>query len=219
MSILNAIPEQSRKLTVYRLANVPNARETVSKHGVSLSQFDGIVAALDRSRRKHIFQRDSILLDKPFEQRLNTGLIRETRFSDGSHRVFYSALDVSTAECEVCSWIDREGLPNESRYYGEFSATFQGRLKDLRDREDLQSLLTHPTDYSFCNRVGKEAIEQGLDAILTFSARCKGTNVPVFSRDSLDNPVLLANAVVVRSEENSRVVVRIIGASGRVHSA
>ena len=212
MSILYTIPEQCRKLTVYRLASVPHALETVSKHGVSLSQVDGIVAALDGSIRKHIFRRNSILLDKPFEQRINTGLIRQTRFSDGSHRVFYSALDISTAECEVCSWIDREGglLPKESRYYEEFSAIFQGRLKDLRDRAELQLLLTNPTDYSFCNRVRKEAIERDLDAILTFSARCEGTNVPVFSRNSLDKPVFLANAVVVRSEEPQTSLHRVI---------
>ena len=73
--------------------------------------------------------RDSLedLLDEPF--RLRKQFREQTRFSDGSFRVFYSSLDAQTAEAEARHWFMRYmGKPGGSRtmHYHQFSCTFEG---------------------------------------------------------------------------------------------
>lgn len=132
---------------------------------------------------------DRELLDTPFRQKRKR---QPTRFSGGSFPVFYSSLDSETAEAEIRHWAPRfMGRPERPRtaYYCRFRCTFKGVEKDLRPQIGTWPNLTHDSDYTFCNQLGAEAVELGLDGLTTWSARrAQGVNVPVFSRRSLSNP-------------------------------
>lgn len=65
------------------------------------------------------------------------------------------------------------------------SCTFLSLEKDLRSKLAEWPDLTHDTNYTFCNKLGEEARETGIDGLLTPSARHEGTNLPVFNRSSL----------------------------------
>ena len=66
--------------------------------------------------------------------------------------------------------------------------------------------LTHDSDYGFCNALGAEAVESGLDGLLTPSARKDhGTNLPVFRRRAIDNPVVEARVAVTLDPSTGEV--------------
>ena len=113
-----------------------------------------------------------------------------TRFSDGSFSVFYSSLEAETAAAEVRHWLpDRFGQLSTRRtmYYHRFSCVFAGSEKDLRGRETEWPELVG-NDYAFCNQIGEEARQEGLDGLVTPSARHTGTNQPVLQRSALSEP-------------------------------
>ena len=132
------------------------------------------------------------LLDGPFRPRPK--LRRRTRFSYGSFPVFYSALAAETANAEMAYWFrkDYAGDPpgNRTAYYQGFRCTFEGLEKDLRPKAPDWLDLVHDSDYSFCNRLGAEATEQGVDGLVVPSARHEGSNMPVFARQALSGPEL-----------------------------
>ncbi len=112
-----------------------------------------------------------------------------SRFSDGSFRVKYTSLELATAEAEVRHWLPLRAAGTRTPtqfHYSADSYQFSGITKDLRSMSGTWSGLTHPTDYSFCTQLGKEAIAQGLDGLVTPSARrAEGSNLPVFRAASL----------------------------------
>lgn len=134
------------------------------------------------------------LLDKPFESK--SQLTPEpTRFSDGAIRVFYSALEPETAEAEVITGYAKYALNNageeRTAYYRRFACNFQGDVKDLRPHLAAMPCLIQDeiAGYPNCNRIGTEAVSEGLDGLLTPSARKhEGTCLPVFRREALSNP-------------------------------
>ena len=117
-----------------------------------------------------------------------------TRFSDGAYSVFYSSLESETAKAEVRhSFRKYAGKPTATRtaYYSRFSCRFDGSVKDLRPMRTAWSGLTHDSDYRFCNDLGVESVASDLDGLLTPSARRPdGTNLPVFKRRAISNPVV-----------------------------
>ena len=134
------------------------------------------------------------LLDKPFEPKPQLAP-EPTRFSDGSMRVFYSALEPETAEAEVFVWYMKYALNNageeRTAHYRRFACDFQGGVKDLRPHLAALPCLIQDeaAGYPDCNRIGIEAVSEGLDGLLTPSARkIKGTCLPVFRRAALSNP-------------------------------
>ena len=132
------------------------------------------------------------LIDGPFRPR--TKLRNRTRFSDGSFPVFYSALAMETAQAEVAYWFGKvyAGRPQSARtaYYQSFRCTFEGLEKDLRPKKQDWPDLVHDSDYSFCNRLGAEAREQGVDGLIVPSARHEGANMPIFARKAVSDPEL-----------------------------
>ncbi|MFV2035041.1 MAG: RES family NAD+ phosphorylase [Halocynthiibacter sp.] len=123
-----------------------------------------------------------------------------TRFSDGSFPVFYSALEPETAAAEIKYRVPKiVGTPNRPRtvYYSRFSCDFDGSVKDLLSKHVDWHDLTHDSDYSFCNRLGAEAINTELDGLVVPSARRSGgVNLPVFKRRAISNPVIHAIVAV-----------------------
>jgi len=74
------------------------------------------------------------ILDGPFAVKPNLQPY-QTRFSDGSVRVFYSALDSVTAELEQAYWYKRLILQGQRMpirmYYRCVESSFDGNVKDL----------------------------------------------------------------------------------------
>ena len=134
------------------------------------------------------------LLDKPFKPKPQLAP-QATRFSDGTIPVFYSALELETAEGEVASWYVKYALNNASdertAYYRRFTCNFQGDVKDLGPYSEAMPYLIQDkaNGYPHCNRIGAAAVSEALDGLLTPSAQTpKGTCLPVFSREALSNP-------------------------------
>ena len=68
--------------------------------------------------------------------------------------------------------------------------------------------LTHESDYGFCNGLGTEAVASGLDGLLTPSARRPdGTNLPVFRRRAVSNPVAHALVAMTLDPSSGEVAV------------
>ena len=68
--------------------------------------------------------------------------------------------------------------------------------------------LTHDSDYRFCNNLGIEAATSGLDGLLTPSARrTNGTNLPVFRRRAVSNPVVHALVAMTLGPSSGEVAV------------
>ena len=135
------------------------------------------------------------LVDAPFKPKprlWNTGY-PESRYSDGSFPVGYFSLEAETAEAEVHYWFCARfvGKPRGARtaWYSRFTCDFQGDVKNLRPKAVAWPELTHDSDYTFCNKLGDEAVSKDLHGLLAPSARRSGgTNVPVFARRALSNP-------------------------------
>ena len=147
------------------------------------------------------------LIDGPFRPRAK--LRNRTRFSDGSFPVFYSALAAETAEAEVAHWFRKEyaGKPQGDRkvYYQGFRCTFQGLEKDLRPKARDWPDLVHDSDYSFCNQLGAEARDRGIDGLVVPSARHEGANMPIFARRAVTGPELEGIVAMTYSPDTGEV--------------
>jgi hypothetical protein len=146
-----------------------------------LARFDPMVDTLEE------------LCDAPFRPKPRLRKLgRATRFSDGSFPVFYSSLEAETAEAEIRHlYRTFAGKPPGRRtaYYSRFGCDYDGVTKDLRPKATQWPKLVHDDDYRFCNKLGAEAAQLGLDGLLTPSARREtGTNLPVFNRSAIGNP-------------------------------
>lgn len=133
-----------------------------------------------------------------FEVRSAAPLSDQTRFSDGSKRVYYSALDLATTIDERLHWFRKECQPTQvvRLYLRLLQCNFAGSTKNLIPYADALPFLTSEDGYSQCNALANEAIACGLDALLTPSARrAGGTCVPVFSERSLSNPTFTSSHV------------------------
>lgn len=210
MSDLDDFPTALRSCDVYRLARIPKIRTFIAKMGISAVGEQEVVSATMDAGRKFRSQVDlNSLLEFPFETRDSGKPIHSTRYSDGSHRVFYSSLDIRTAERETISWAERKfiGRPNRDRnlHYDEFSCNFTGKVRDISESSSLMKKLTDPDDYRYCNRLGTDAVSLGLDGLVVPSARCSGKNLPVFARPALSSPRRVGFAVLVWRQETKKI--------------
>jgi hypothetical protein len=170
--------------SVFRLANPPQAPQAYHSLGMTSQQIVDIYAFQARNESAN---RDE-LLNAPF--RHNSSFTPSaTRFSDGSRRVFYSALESATAEAERIHWfVKATRVDGPSSIYLHL---FQSRLDaagfDIRPKvEDWPFLTGEAEDYPKCQNVAAVSVRRGAQALLCPSARRKdGTTVPVFSRQAL----------------------------------
>ena len=188
--MLESIPTATLRLRVFRLANQGLVSEFLQEQGLDERSIDEIKVLL---QSRGIDDSLEELCEAPF--RPKTRLKKAgyaTRFSDGSFPVFYTSLESETAESEIQHWFPKiVGRPIRRRtvYYSRFACDFNGTAKDLRSQKSKWPMLTHDSDYLFCNSLGAEAVKLRLDGILTPSARRRmGTNLPVFARRSISNP-------------------------------
>ena len=190
--MLETIPSRDTHRRVFRLAVIPDdLGDELQLDAQSNDELQEILTAV--GYRTDLDE----LCDGPFRRKRR--LRPRTRFSDGSFPVFYSSLDSATAEAEIRYWFRRGcGDPSTPRpaYYHRFSCTFRGTEKDLRPKAAEWPGLVDKSDYTFCNRLGAEAMQSGLAALVTPSARHDGANLPVFRRAAVSDPELLDVAAV-----------------------
>ena len=208
MSLLKLIATKSLQTDVFRLASQLQDEAFLRTEG-----FDGetVNEMLDLLASRNASDRTEDLCDEVFRPKPQLQKAEHrTRFSNGSFRVFYSSLEPETAEAEARhSFRKCAGKPTTSRtaFYSRFSCRFDGSIKDLRPMRETWPDLTHDSDYRFCNDLGTEAAASGLDGLLTPSARrANGTNLPVFRRRAVSNPVVQAVVAMTLDPSSGEVV-------------
>ena len=117
---------------VYRLANLVDFDAMLRQMGLQGDEIDDVLEFLGEPAGRSEAEQ---LLDAPFAAKPQLmAASTPTRFSDGSRRVFYSALEVETAESEVVHWYAGAALGQGRRvaYYNRVSCRFRGATFDLR---------------------------------------------------------------------------------------
>jgi hypothetical protein len=141
-------------------------------------------------RERGLMENEAEVLDGPFAHKPQLQPV-QTRFSDGTIRVFYSALEVATAERESAYWYMKPLLQGEQPvrlFYRYFRCSFNGDVKDLRPLVGEHPYLIADTGYAACNAIGAEAFAAGLGGLLSRSARRpEGTTSSVFRRQCLSD--------------------------------
>ena len=189
--MIEDIPKEFFRSITFRYAAQEDNLKVLLEMGLQPEASEEMLAFL----RDH-HKEDSLrsLLDKPFEAKSQL-FPQPTRFSDGAIPVFYSALEVDTAEVEVRDWCLRHafGTTRERRtaYYMSFSCDYAAHTKDLRPHVAILPCLIQDEEsgYADCHRIAAEVVKDGLGGLLTPSARKPGgTCLPVFRREALANP-------------------------------
>lgn len=172
---------------LYRFAAQPRVESVLKEDRFRIEKSENLLEYL----RQRVFPTGfDTLLDAPFDpDRLSA-----SRFTDGSFPVFYASLESETAESEarhqLAIRLTKKTASFCTLYYVKFRCSFRGKAKDVRTMQGDWPGLVHEDDYRFCTALGVEAARTGLDALLVPSVRRRGgTNVPVFSRESLHVPV------------------------------
>jgi hypothetical protein len=197
---------------VYRFANVVDFSDMLRQMGLDTDDIGEILDFLGEARDRSEAER---LLDAPFatKPQLAARGITPTRFSDGSLRVFYSALEIQTAESEVLHWYAGAALGQSLRiaYYNRLRCRFRGSALDLRPLVDGWPFLIADDDeaYSRCQGLAREGLDLGADGFFAPSPRRpSGTNVPVFKRAALAQPEILGVTALLRDSDSGQVTVR-----------
>ena len=190
--MLESIAAETFRADVFRLASQRRHADFLRAEGFD---DESVREMLELLASRGISDTSEDLLSGPFRpkpQLRKSGY--RTRFSDGSFPVFYSSLEMETAEAEVEFWFLKnisEPTKRRTAYYSRLSCRFDGSIKDLRSALTNWPDLVDDSDYSFCNSVGAEAMTSGLDGLVTTSARTAGgTNLPIFTQRALSNPLV-----------------------------
>jgi len=191
--MLESLVAARAQARLHRYASVsPDDLDFLRSQGLDREGINEILGIL---RGRGVVSLDAVL-DGPFTRKGGG------RYSNGDFSVFYSALEPETARVEVVFWYGRrafgDGTKSRTAYYDHVQCDFEGLAKDLRGkRKEWPLLVSGDTrrSYPFCNRLGAEAVAEGLDGLYAPSARQdSGTCVPVFRRVALSNPTILESA-------------------------
>lgn len=182
---------------VYRLANPPRIRLALADLSTSLEE---VLETIDFLGAKSA-EEAATLLETPFRDDL-TYKPNATRYSDGTWRVFYSALEPETAETERGHWCSKnaQSSPPAVRrfHYRQLRCRLNATGYDIRPKQADWPFLTGDSTYPPCQAVAKEAKILGAHAMLCPSARRQdGTTTPVFERHVLSEPNIL-NVIVIQ---------------------
>ena len=185
--MLEGIATSRHEGPTLRLVNPPQHVKVLTDMGFDVEQIDEMITLL---RDRGVRDDSSEIIDGPFADKPFLKL-QQTRFSDGNLRVFYSALEVETAESETRHWHLKpllDGVTPVRAFYRLAQCRFAGDVKDLRRKVDDWPFLIADDGYTQCNQIGAEAAGAGLAGLLSRSARRpEGTTLPVFSKASLSN--------------------------------
>ena len=176
-----------RKQDVLRLAALPRIDALLLQRGIAFESIEDIKAALAAL---------NIVMDAEDAVHAPFRTPQLGRFSDKHQPAFYSALEESTCVAEISHHHARQlteqtsgAFPYE-RYYDLIRVEFSGLALLLLGEEGNHPELVSATDagYPFCQNLAREAVADGMDALITRSARAAdGTCIPVFSELTLRN--------------------------------
>lgn len=120
---------------------------------------------------------------------------REGRFGDGKHYgVWYGAEKEITTVYESCWIAYKLGLDNvlqKGEVYTVDRAMYKAKVDtleaiDLTKDNTFRDQLIHPTDYQFCQNLGRTVYREGQDLIRTLSARMiDEVCTPIFSPNAI----------------------------------
>lgn len=188
--MLEELPSEAADTDLVRLASRPDVDRFFEEQGLD---DESVAEVLQLLQSRGVAVRSKDLVDRTFKGKPRLAKTTyATRFSDGSFPVLYGAVEAQTAEAEAKHWFSKQvsGKPAHARtaWYTRFTYRFIGKVKDLRPKQAAWPALTHDNDYTFCNRLGLEAVTAGLDGLMAPSARNDGgTNLPVFARKAINN--------------------------------
>lgn len=194
--MLEELPPLNRTEIIHRFGNRREPLDVARRMGLDEQAVDELLAFLGPESRTMDAKQ---LLDDPFRQKQHWAP-RPTRFSDGTWPVFYAALERETSEQEIGHHYVSAAMGDPSRgrtvYYSVFHCQFSGEARDLRKKqEEWGGLVSPDTDNPFCQNLGREAVEAGIDGFLAPSARVAGgTTVPAFAPDCLSRPQIDGDA-------------------------
>jgi hypothetical protein len=197
--------------SVFRYVNREQHIELLRKLGFDPQGISEIVALLQECG---ITDDPSDVLDGPFAYKPLLKSER-TRFSDGTVRVFYSALEPETAKREQQHWhmkpLLQGGEAPLRMYYRCVQCTFSGDVKDLRPMVGKWPFLVDDDGYDQCNQLGVEAARSGLGGLLSRSARRpEGTTSPIFSRPCLSDVEFQAYSMFEYDPSTKAVTVSVL---------
>ena len=153
---LEASPRVQLAAEIYRLSVNLDWPATLVAMGLDDSRLQEAIEFLDA--RRDGFDSDAFL-DRFFSKIYPTSQ-RQTRFSDGSIPVYYSALEPETAQAEVKHWIlkDVDQYPVDRLYYRLFQCMFSGEVVDTLERVVDFPWLIANDGYDQCNQIARDAI-------------------------------------------------------------
>lgn len=195
--MLENLAPQAEQLIVVRLSAVSD--DTVSRllsRGISPESFPEI---FERLRQQNFLFEPAQLIDKVFDPSTNPNHatpFAQTRFTDGTKAVFYSALEDETSIEEIkyhqvrnSEFSDLAGTTTAPpRYFSLYEIDFDGMVLDLfLIQANCPELISKDQNgYPKCRQLTEEARSQSVNAFRTPSARRSGgTCIPVFDRQSL----------------------------------
>ena len=197
---------ENRQETVCRLVSASRnpAHVTLLQRGVNPSSLEDTLSVIAGMDMPLVVEE---IVEYAFKGRKNKDKpFGEGRFGNGTIGVYYSALEDETCESEIAFHVEEEvqELRYEqfpySRHYSLVDCQYSGSTADLRGKESQYPELISETKsgYPFCQRLGLQAVENGIAGFFSPSARhMGGTCVPVFERTALSKP-MIRKAVTLR---------------------
>ena len=194
--MLDECPKTNESKTVLRLASVLADSETILIRLINRgSNPADVFESIPFIKEKISLSLEETIDDMFRAHHDTTPRFREGRFGDGSIPVYYSAIEEDTCREEVSFHLQKQAgdLVDDldPRYFRLIKCNYDGATLDLRGKERQHPELTSRTNagYPYCQALGLEAVELGIDGFLAPSARRQGgTCVPVFSRAALSEP-------------------------------
>ncbi len=188
---------QHHKTQTFRLASLPQNSLITSllARGVDPANLYASVSVINRLQ--HPFTAEDVV-DRSFRGNIRSATrFPVGRFGDGTIAVYYSSLEEATCRREMEFHLreamsdQREHASKHPRSYSLISCHYSGTTADLRGREEKYPDLVSESDegYPFCQSLGLNAAERGIQGFLTPSARRQGgVCAPVFDHQSLSEP-------------------------------
>jgi hypothetical protein len=141
----------------------------------------------------------------------------KTRFSDGTFGVWYGALEEETSQLEAFYWLFRNiqsDLVNAEK--GKIRKHRRMFRADVRHNKSINLIgsnvhskgLVDPDDYSYCNNLGKFAVNEKIALFQAPSVRNSGGKcLPVFVRDALMTDQFLYDFYVTFEKDSDEIII------------
>lgn len=194
--MIEALSRNSLATTAYHCTVIPDHLQLLASLDLDAL---GIEEVLEDLRQRGVSTSIQEFFFSPFHRTADTSQRFQSRFSDGSWPIKYSALEPATslAECQHTrkKYVLNNGTRSATLVFSTLSFSFSGDVKDLRPKKTDWPFLTSDDGYDTCNQIAREARTAGLSGLLTPSARAAdGTCLPIFKADATKDPAIIASA-------------------------